>query len=89
MYRLLIVDDEEMIREGISKGISWGDLGFEVVGEASNGLEALEILKNCVPDVVITDIRMPEMDGIDLMDHLAKRYPSVKLVVLRDRKSVV
>lgn len=82
MLKLLIVDDEEMIRDGIVKGIPWNQLGFEVTGEACNGLEAVEAIKKRIPDVVVTDIRMPEMDGIELMEYLAENYPSVRMIVL-------
>lgn len=82
MYKLIIVDDEDMIRDGISMGINWNELGFEVIGHAANGLEAIEAVKKSVPDVLITDIRMPEMDGVELMEFLSENYPSIKLVVL-------
>lgn len=82
MYKLLIVDDEEMIRDGMVKGIPWNDLGFEVVGQACNGLEAVDIVNELLPDVVLTDIRMPDMDGIELMEYLAGNYPSIKMIVL-------
>lgn len=82
MLSLLIVDDEEMIRDGIAQGVPWNELGFEVMGEVCDGLQAIEAIKKKVPDVVITDIRMPEMDGIELMEYLADHYPSIKLIVL-------
>lgn len=82
LFTLLIVDDEEMIRDGIAKGIQWKELGFEVIGEACNGLEAIEAIKLRIPDVVITDIRMHDMDGIELMEYLSENYPSIKLIVL-------
>ena len=58
-YRVLLVDDEEEIRTGISRKIDWAALGFTLVGEAGNGEEALELAEQMRPDVVLTDIKMP------------------------------
>ena len=63
-YRVLLADDEEEIRTGISRKIDWAALGFALVGEAGNGEEALELAEQLRPDVVLTDIKMPGMDGI-------------------------
>ncbi len=60
-YRVVLVDDEEEIRMGISRRIDWGKLGFSLAGEAQNGFEALELCEQIKPDVVITDIKMPFM----------------------------
>ena len=64
MYRLLIVDDEEDIRNGMSRGIPWKEWGFTVVGIAENGEEAYEMILNTKPDVVLMDVIMPGMDGV-------------------------
>ena len=61
-YRVLLVDDEEDIRVGISRKMDWESLGFSLVGEAENGQEALELAEQLRPDVVLTDIRMPHPD---------------------------
>lgn len=82
MYKLILVDDEEEVRKGILKKIEWQNIGFEVVGEAENGMEAMEIAEKTVPDVVITDIKMPFMDGLKLAEQLSTRYPTVKIIVL-------
>ncbi len=82
MYKLLVVDDESMIRDGIVKGIPWQSLGYEICGEAENGLEAIEKLAECRPDVIISDIRMPKMDGVKLMEYLSQNHPSLKMVIL-------
>lgn len=82
MYKLILVDDEEEVRKGILKKIEWENIGFEVVGEAENGIEAMEIAEKNVPDVVITDIKMPFMDGLKLAEQLSTRYPTVKIIVL-------
>ena len=82
LVNMLIVDDEAVIREGIIKSIDWDSYDVAIVGEASNGVEALEIFKQLRPDIVITDIRMPLMDGLELSKNLTALMPSVKLVIL-------
>ena len=64
LYKVLLVDDEEDIRVGISRKMDWSGLGFELVGEAENGRDALELAESVQPDVVLTDIKMPFMDGL-------------------------
>lgn len=79
-YKILLADDEEEIREGIVQKIDWENLGYTVVGSAENGLEALEKAEHLRPDVVITDIRMPFMDGLELGEKLRVFLPSAKLI---------
>ena len=80
-YRVLLADDEEEIRTGISRKIDWAALGFVLVGEAGNGEEALELAEQLRPDVVLTDIKMPFMDGLELCRRLRQSLPGAKLVV--------
>jgi len=82
MYKLIIVEDEDIVRSGLKNGTDWNSLGFEVVGTASNGIEALELVNNSEPDVVLTDIRMPDMDGIELMRILKHRNPDIEIIIL-------
>lgn len=82
LYKLLIVEDEYEIRRGLISQIDWNELGFEVEGEAENGSEALKMLSSITPDVIITDIRMPVMDGIELMHKLREINSKVKIVIL-------
>lgn len=82
MYKLLIVDDEPLVREGLRMSISWEDYGFTVVGEACNGKEALNMMSHLYPDVVITDMCMGVMDGLNLIHSLKKDYPQVQLIIL-------
>lgn len=82
MYRLLIVDDEEDIRNGMSRGIPWKEWGFTVVGIAENGEEAVFLTEKEKPDVVLSDIRMPKMDGVELMQYLHDNLPEIKIVIL-------
>ena len=81
LYRIILVDDEEEVREGIINKIDWEKLGFVVVGDAENGEDALEKIEQLEPDVVMTDIRMPYMDGLTLTAKIRQRYPSVKVLI--------
>ena len=64
MYRVVIIDDEPIIVEGISKVVPWADYGCEVTATACSGLEGLEIIRKLRPDIIFTDISMPGMDGL-------------------------
>jgi DNA-binding NarL/FixJ family response regulator len=79
--RLLIVDDHPVVRDGLS-GIFAGDQEFEVVGQAANGLEAVTKAQELQPDVVLMDLRMPEMGGVDAIKQLRKLSPSAHVLVL-------
>ena len=82
MIKVLIVDDEKYVRMGIKGDTDWSLIGCEVVGEASNGEEALEVAEATRPDLVISDIRMPKMDGIKLAEKLLDKYPDTKIIFL-------
>ena len=62
-YKVILVDDEVEVIDVMKKKIHWNDLGFDVVGSATNGVKALELVEKLQPDVVLTDIKMPYMDG--------------------------
>ncbi|MFV0379895.1 MAG: response regulator [Anaerorhabdus sp.] len=80
--KIMIVDDEYIIRHGIVHFLDWEKHGFKIIGEASNGIEALEIIKKDKPHIVICDIVMPEMDGIELSKKIKELYPDIKVIVL-------
>ena len=82
MYRLLIVDDEEIEREGMAQFIPWEKYGVELAGTAWNGSDGLEKIRNTHPDIVLTDIKMPVMDGIGLIRAAREEFPSVEFIVL-------
>ncbi|MFC0272679.1 response regulator [Metabacillus herbersteinensis] len=82
MYNVFIVDDEPLIIEGMKALLPWEDYGLKVVGEASNGSEALEKLGDCHVDILLTDIMMPIMDGLELISKTKKWYPDIKYIVL-------
>ena len=81
LYKILLVDDEEEVRKSIIKKINWEEEGFLVVGDAENGVEALEKIENLNPDLVFTDIRMPYMDGLELINEINIRYPLIKSII--------
>lgn len=80
--KLLIVDDESTTRNGLMKHVKWGKLGIKQLREASDGQEALELLESYQPDILITDIRMPRMNGIELATHVREKYAQCKLIFL-------
>ena len=67
MLKVLIVDDEAVVRRGIVLGIDWASLGCAVVGEAANGEQALAVAEDCQPTLIITDLKMPKMDGLEMV----------------------
>ena len=81
LYRIILVDDEEEVRKSIIRKIDWEAVGFTVVGDAENGEDALEKIESLEPDVVLTDIRMPYMDGLTLAEKIRQKYPSMKIVI--------
>ncbi len=81
LYKIMVVDDEEEVRQSIIRQIDWSRAGFEVIGDAENGKEALEKIDQIEPDVVLTDIRMPYMDGLSLAEAIRQRHPSIKIVI--------
>lgn len=82
MYDLIIVDDEENVREILKKNINQSQTGFRVVGTAEDGEEALKLVKERKPNVVITDICMPGLSGLDLIKEIQKFVPDIKTVVI-------
>ncbi|MDM5276380.1 response regulator [Paenibacillus silvae] len=81
-YRTIIVEDEALIRRNVSRKFRELNTRFEVIGEARNGQEALQLIEQKVPDLVITDIQMPVMNGLELAKYLYFAYPHVKIVIL-------
>ena len=82
MYKLVIVDDEPATRQGIRTALNWSLFDIEIAGEASNGLEGLDLVERVRPDILICDIRMPKMDGISLVTELQSRYPGLQVLFL-------
>lgn len=82
MRRVLIVDDEVLVRIGIKHSIAWEQNGFELIGEASDGKEALEMIQKLAPDIVILDINMPVLNGIEVLRELKEQKYKGKVIVL-------
>ncbi|MBD8069067.1 response regulator transcription factor [Bacillus sp. PS06] len=72
MYKVLLVDDEQFVRKGLMSLIDWDGCGYEVIAEAGNGEDALQVIMDCQPDLVITDIRMPVTDGLELIQNVSQ-----------------
>ncbi|MFF2446966.1 response regulator [Neobacillus sp. NPDC058068] len=82
LCKILIVDDEILIRQGIKHYLDWEKEGFVIVGEASNGQEALEVIEGTDPHIILTDIVMPIMDGEELTKIVKKKYPQIEIIIL-------
>lgn len=82
MYKILVVDDELLVRTGIKSLIKWEEHGFEIVGEAQDGIEAIELCKLFYPDIIITDILMPRMNGIELIEQAKRLNENCRIIVL-------
>lgn len=82
MYKLLLVDDERIIREGIAQIVSWNQEGFALCGAAQNGLEALEMIRRDPPHLVITDLKMPALDGLALIARVKEEFPEILFIVI-------
>lgn len=82
MYKVLLADDEYLTRDAIARNTPWQDAGFELVGTAENGRAAIEILEREKPDLVLTDICMPVMNGIELAAYIYENHPSVRVIII-------
>ncbi|MGI5947891.1 MAG: response regulator [Lachnospiraceae bacterium] len=82
MYRIIVADDEEELRRAIIRKIQWEEIGFQVVGEAENGAEALELVEKLEPDLLMTDIRMPFISGVELARQIREVRPSTQIAFL-------
>lgn len=82
MDTVIIVDDEKLIREGIKKNIEWEKLSLYLLGEAENGLDAIYMIEQHVPDILLLDICMPMMDGLELAKAVKQRYPRTSVIMV-------
>lgn len=82
MQKVFLVEDEIVVREGIKNNINWEKEGFLFVGEASDGELAYPMIKSAKPDILITDIKMPFMDGLELSQMVRREFPDIKIIIL-------
>lgn len=82
IYKLLIVDDEINILEGIATMINWKSCNARLIGKASHGKMAFDMILNNPPNIVITDIKMPGINGVELIEKTHKYYPHIKFIIL-------
>ena len=86
MYKLVVVDDEKAIRKGICKYIDWESMGFEVVADFEDGKETIDYIKNNEVDVVLTDIEMAEVSGLELARYIHENNLLLKTVIISGYK---
>jgi len=82
MYKVLLIDDEPIIRKGLKNTIPWESYGCAVCGEAADGIEGLDRIKELKPEIIITDIRMPGMNGLDMIENIHETLPGSKVIIL-------
>ncbi|MBB3130154.1 YesN/AraC family two-component response regulator [Paenibacillus rhizosphaerae] len=82
MIKLMVVDDEHWIREGLKRTIDWSSHGIQFIGDAEDGCKALELIEAHVPEMIISDIKMPTMDGMDLLEEIKKRGYDTKVIFI-------
>jgi len=82
MFKVVIIDDESLITESLKLNVEWEQHGFEIVGNALNGIDGLQLILDTKPDVVFTDIRMPGLNGLELMKQVTKSHPEILFVVI-------
>ena len=82
MWKVIIADDEKLICRLVQALVDWNSLGMEIAGTAENGLEALELIKELKPNILITDIRMPGCDGLELIKQARELQPDIEIVII-------
>ena len=82
LYKFLLVDDDDLIREEIRVNIRWENYGFLFMGGCPDGRQAVNVIENDLPDVILTDICMPFLDGLELAKYVSERFPKIKVIIL-------
>lgn len=82
MLKVFLVEDESIVREGLKKNIPWQEYGYQFMGEASDGEMALPMIRKIRPDVLITDIKMPFMDGLALSQIVTQEIPDIRIIII-------
>ncbi|GAB6929796.1 hypothetical protein JCM10914A_37790 [Paenibacillus sp. JCM 10914] len=81
-HRILIIDDEPWSREVVKALGHWDQHGIRIVGEAEDGLQGLQMMQELLPDIVLTDMRMPGMEGVALLEQMSSQHPSIQIIVM-------
>lgn len=82
MFTVILIDDEEVIRKGLREKIPWKTLGCEIVAEAQDGVEGFELIKEHMPDIIISDIRMPKQNGLEMIEAVQEMNADIQVIVL-------
>ncbi|MGE5583305.1 MAG: response regulator [Bacillota bacterium] len=82
MLKVVLVDDEDIIREGLAAGVPWESLGFSIAGQAEDGEQAIQVIEAANPDLLITDVKMPFIDGLQLIERVKPKYPQMYIVII-------
>lgn len=82
MHRVMLVDDEEIIIEGLKRAVPWAEFGCELAGTADNGVDGLRMIRELMPDILVTDIRMSGKSGLQMLRDLAGEFPEMQIIVL-------
>lgn len=81
MYKVIIVEDEDIIRKGLVYSVPWAEMDCNVVGEAANGIEGLELIREQNPDIAVIDINMPVMDGFQMLENSYEQYNYAPIIL--------
>jgi len=82
IIKVMIIDDEYLIRNLIKNCIDWNEIGIDIIAEASNAVEGLNLINKDKPDIILTDINMPITNGLDMSKDILERYPDIKVIVI-------
>ena len=82
MLKMIIIEDEKLEREGLVEFFDWNSMDVEIVGTASDGIEGMELAEKIKPDIIITDIKMPGMNGLDMSKKIKEILPKTKIIIL-------
>lgn len=82
MLKMIIVDDEKTIRDSMRDSIDWNRIGIEIMGLCKNGLEAYDMILDESPDIVLTDIRMPALSGLELIQRITQTGQDIEFIIL-------
>ncbi len=81
-YKVVLIDDKPLVLRSLKETVDWSRLDCAVVGEAMDGVEAVELMNSITPDIVVSDIKMPGMDGLQLTEHIKSKFPETKVIII-------